>query len=148
MITGAGVTNLATPLAEAYADSVPMLVFSPVNPVDGGHYNLGRLHEITDQAAVTAPLTAFSAVARCVAELPELIARAFAVFSSERPRPVHISIPLPLLEKRSKKNGHRLACLADPLPRPSRSRRCLYGSKPPIGRSSLPVVAPGSVHRR
>ena len=97
VITGAGVTNIATPMAEAYADSVPMLVVSPVNPPDGGGYNQGRLHEITQQAAVTSPLTAFSATAQNVDEIPELIARAFMVFASERPRPVHIGVPLPLL---------------------------------------------------
>ena len=99
VITGAGVTNISTPLGEAYADSVPLLVISPVNPVDGGGYNRGRLHEITDQAAVTAPLTAFSATAQSVEEIPELIGRAFMVFASERPRPVHVSVPLPLLRQ-------------------------------------------------
>ena len=97
VITGAGVTNISTPLGEAYADSIPLLVISPVNPVDGGGHNQGRLHEITDQAAVTAPLTGFSATAQSVEEIPELIARAFLTFVSERPRPVHISVPLPLL---------------------------------------------------
>jgi len=63
VITGPGVTNIATPLGQAYMDSVPMLVISPVNTPDPGRRNVGRLHEITDQAAVTAPLTAFSAVA-------------------------------------------------------------------------------------
>lgn len=99
VITGAGVTNIATPLGEAYADSVPILVISPVNPVDGGGHNRGRLHEITDQAAVTAPLTAFSATAQSIEEIPELIGRAFALFASERPRPVHISVALPLLDQ-------------------------------------------------
>ncbi len=51
VITGAGVTNITTPMGEAYSDSVPVLVISPVNPPDGGGYNRGRLHEITDQAA-------------------------------------------------------------------------------------------------
>ena len=99
VITGAGVTNIATPLGEAYSDSVPMLVISPVNPPDGGRCNRGRLHEITDQAAVTAPLTAFSATAYTVEEIPELIARAFMVFAGTRPRPVHIGVPLDVLNR-------------------------------------------------
>ena len=99
VITGAGVTNITTPLGEAFSDSVPLLVISPVNPLDGGGFNQGRLHEITDQAAVTAPLTAFSATAHRVSDIPDLIARAFAVFSSERPAPVHLSVPLPLLNE-------------------------------------------------
>lgn len=104
VITGAGVTNIATAMGEAYADSVPMLVISPMNPPDGGGYNRGRLHEITDQAAVTAPLTAFSAIAHDVDEIPELIARAFLVFSGTRPRPVHISVPLPVLNQAASGN--------------------------------------------
>ena len=97
VITGPGVTNITTPIGEAYMDSVPMLVISPVNPPDSGKYNQGRLHEITDQAAVTAPMTAFSATVADKDHIPGLISRAFAVFHSERPRPVHISIPLDII---------------------------------------------------
>ena len=100
VITGAGVTNITTPLGEAFSDSVPLLVISPVNPLDGGGYNQGRLHEITDQSAVTAPLTALSATAHSVSDIPDLIARAFSVFSSERPAPVHLNVPLPFLNER------------------------------------------------
>ena len=82
VITGPGVTNITTPLGEAYMDSVPLLVISPVNTPDPSRQNVGRLHEITDQASVTAPLTAFSATASCAEDVPELLARAFAVFSS------------------------------------------------------------------
>ena len=99
VITGPGVTNITTPMGEAYMDSVPMLVISPVNPLDVNRINRGRLHEITDQAAVTAPLTAFSQTIESADDLPEAIARAFAVFSSQRPRPVHLHIPLPLLHE-------------------------------------------------
>lgn len=97
VITGPGVTNITTPLGEAYMDSVPLLVISPVNTPDPSHRNIGRLHEITDQAAVTAPLTASSPTANNAEDIPDLVARAFAVFASQRPRPVHISIPLPVL---------------------------------------------------
>ncbi len=97
VITGPGVTNIATPLGEAYMDAVPMLVISPVNEPDPDNHNRGRLHEITNQSAVTAPLTAFSATVGKPDEIPQLLARAFALFASERPAPVHISIPLSIL---------------------------------------------------
>ena len=99
VITGPGVTNMTTPMGEAYMDSVPMLVISPVNSPDSGKYNQGRLHEITDQAAVTAPMTAFSATVVHKDHIPGLISRAFTVFKSERPRPVHISIPLEVISE-------------------------------------------------
>ena len=97
LITGPGVTNCTTPLAQAYADSVPMLLISSANRSESLGKGWGCLHEITDQSAVTAPLTAFSAMVRTPDEIPELIAQAFTVFHSRRPRPVHISVPLDLL---------------------------------------------------
>ena len=97
LITGPGVTNAATPLAQAYADSIPLLLISSANRSESLGKGWGCLHEISDQRAVTAPLTAFSAMVRAPEDLPELIAQAFAVFHSRRPRPVHISIPIDLL---------------------------------------------------
>ncbi|UVJ45767.1 5-guanidino-2-oxopentanoate decarboxylase [Pseudomonas sp. LS1212] len=97
IITGPGVTNAATAIGQAYADSIPMLVISSVNHTASLGKGWGCLHETQDQRAMTAPITAFSAVALSAEDLPELIARAYAVFDSERPRPVHISVPLDVL---------------------------------------------------
>ncbi len=97
LITGPGVTNAATPLAQAYADSVPVLLISSANRTESLGKGWGCLHEITDQRAMTAPLTAFSAMVQTPEDIPELIAQAFTVFRSHRPRPVHISIPIDLL---------------------------------------------------
>ena len=97
LITGPGVTNAATPLAQAYADSIPVLLISSANRRESLGKGWGCLHEITDQRAVTAPLTAFSAMVQTPEDIPELIAQAFTVFHSRRPRPVHISIPIDLL---------------------------------------------------
>ncbi|MGF6393410.1 5-guanidino-2-oxopentanoate decarboxylase [Pseudomonas plecoglossicida] len=97
IITGPGVTNSATAIGQAYADSIPMLVISSVNHTASLGKGWGCLHETQDQRAMTAPITAFSAVALKAEDLPELIARAYAVFDSERPRPVHISVPLDVL---------------------------------------------------
>lgn len=99
LISGPGVTNAATPIGQAYSDSQPMLVISSVAATGDLGMGRGRLHEIRDQARVTEPLTAFSAVAHDPAQVHELVARAFAVFASERPRPVHISIPLDVLKE-------------------------------------------------
>ncbi|NND01521.1 MAG: 5-guanidino-2-oxopentanoate decarboxylase, partial [Acidimicrobiia bacterium] len=97
VITGPGVTNLATPMGQAYADSVPMLVISSSPPAETLGKGWGMLHEISDQVAVTEPITAFSATAMKPDEVPNLVARAFEVFATGRPRPVHITIPLDVL---------------------------------------------------
>jgi len=97
VISGPGVTNALTAIGQAYADSIPVLMLSS----DAASYTLGKgwgcLHEVPSLTATTAPLTAFSATAMTPEEVPGLIAKAFSVFSSERPRPVHIAIPIDVL---------------------------------------------------
>ena len=97
LITGPGVTNAATPLGQAYSDSVPLLMISSVNSTRTLGKGWGELHEIWDQRGVTRPLTALSATALSPSDVPDLLARAFAVFASARPRPVHIEIPTDVL---------------------------------------------------
>jgi len=97
IVTGPGVTNAATGIAQAYCDSQPMLVLSGAGATPTLGKSWGALHELDDQRAVTASFTAFSAMVHRPEELPELVARAFAVFRSSRPRPVHLSLPWDVL---------------------------------------------------
>ncbi|MBV9697525.1 MAG: decarboxylase, partial [Gammaproteobacteria bacterium] len=97
LIAGPGVTNAATGIAQAYCDSQPMLVLSG-SPASVSHgKGWGAIHELNDQAAVTAGFTAFSAMVRYPEEVPELLARAFGLFRSSRPRPVRLSLPRDIL---------------------------------------------------
>ena len=98
LITGPGVTNASTGIGQAYADSIPMLVISSANDSPSLGKGWGRLHETTDLCAITRPVTAFSAMVHDPAEVPELVAQAFTVFRSRRPRPVHIAIPIDVME--------------------------------------------------
>ncbi len=97
VISGPGVTNALTAVGQAWADSIPLLLLSS----DAASYTLGKgwgvLHEVPCLTDTTAPLTAFSATALQPEDVPGLIAKAFSVFSSERPRPVHIAIPTDVL---------------------------------------------------
>jgi 5-guanidino-2-oxopentanoate decarboxylase len=97
IIAGPGVTNAATGIAQAYCDSQPLLVLSGACATRTQGKGWGAIHELDDQAAVTAGFTAFSAMVRYPEELPELIARAYAVFRGSRPRPVHLSLPRDVL---------------------------------------------------
>ncbi len=94
VISGPGVTNTATALGQCYADSLPMLLLSAEPPSNSIGKGWGVLHEITEQKKVTEPLTAMSATAYRASDVPELLAQAFSIFASGRPRPVHISLPL------------------------------------------------------
>ncbi|MGE8066088.1 5-guanidino-2-oxopentanoate decarboxylase [Pseudomonas sp. NPDC089569] len=97
IITGPGMTNITTAMGQAYADSIPMLVISSVqtrNQLGGGR---GKLHELPNQSALVAGVAAFSHTLMSASELPDVLARAFALFQAGRPRPVHIEIPLDVL---------------------------------------------------
>lgn len=97
LITGPGLTNALTGIAQAYADSIPMLILSGVNPTrELGHGN-GRLHELPNQSALMSQVTAFSHTLTHADDILPVLERAYAVFEGGRPRPVHIEIPLDLM---------------------------------------------------
>ena len=97
IVTGPGMTNIATAMGQAYADSVPMLVISAVNSRGQLAMGQGRLHELPSQRNLVAGVAVFSHTLLDPAQLPEVMARAFTVFNSARPRPVHIEIPLDII---------------------------------------------------
>ncbi|MBZ9557281.1 MULTISPECIES: 5-guanidino-2-oxopentanoate decarboxylase [unclassified Modicisalibacter] len=97
IISGPGMTNIATAMAQALADSVPMLVISSVNRRDTLGRGQGRLHELPDQRGTLAGVSVFSHTLQAIDALPEVLARAFAIFASARPGPVHIEIPLDVM---------------------------------------------------
>jgi acetolactate synthase-1/2/3 large subunit len=97
IITGPGMTNIATAMAQALADSVPMLVISSVNHSHQLGLGEGRLHEMPNQNATISGVSVFSHTLLRPDELPQVLARAFTVFNSERPGPVHIEIPLDII---------------------------------------------------
>jgi acetolactate synthase-1/2/3 large subunit len=97
LIGGPGLTNAITPIAQAYHDSIPMLVISGAVPAAQRH--LGEIHDLPDQRALLDQVTAFSHTVEDPDELPEVFTRAERVFSSERPRPVHIAIPVDVLRR-------------------------------------------------
>ncbi len=97
IITGPGMTNIATAMAQAYGDSIPMLVISAVNAFGEIGSGDGWLHELQDQRQLTRQVAAFSHTVTAPEELPLVVARAFSIFGGGRPRPVHIELPLNII---------------------------------------------------
>ena len=97
IITGPGMTNIATAMGQALQDSIPMLVISSVNRSWQLGMGEGYLHELPNQNALFSGLAKFSHQIRHVDQLPKVLARAFSVFNSERPGPVHIEIPIDII---------------------------------------------------
>ena len=136
IITGPGLTNIATALGQAYANSIPMLVISSVNRRDELGLGEGRLHELPSQRNLLAGLTAFSHTLMRADELPQVLARAFTLFPSARPRPVHIEIPLDVITAPADNlRAQILTGPGRPSPNPARiaeAAALLRGAKQPL----------------
>ena len=94
VITGPGLTNIMTPMGQAYSDSVPMLVISSC--LDETAATRGQLHQMRDQRAAAAAVCDWSEEARTAEAAYTLIDRALSD-ETRRKRPVHIQIPIDLL---------------------------------------------------
>jgi acetolactate synthase-1/2/3 large subunit len=136
IITGPGMTNILTAMGQAYGDSIPMLVISSVNNTEQLGMGGGRLHELPSQRSLSANVTAFSHTLMRPDELPAILTRAFAIFGSARPRPVHIEIPINVItasaDHVSRKRG---AIPSRPAPCPaaiSRAVEVLTAARRPI----------------
>ena len=101
VITGPGVTNILTPMAQAREDSIPMLVISSVNPLPTLGKGLGHLHELPDQLATVASVATRSIQIRHAGDLEPAMNKLFTGFSELRPGPAHIEIPIDVAELES-----------------------------------------------
>ena len=117
VISGPGVSNALTALAQAWSDSVPLLLVAsaPLRASLGRGW--GVLHELPDQRALVSGVTAFSGSARDDRQLREQLRGAFAAMRSARPRPAYIDIPLDLLGEPTSLRPEAFA-RATPVPAP------------------------------
>ena len=112
-ITGPGLTNIATAMGQAYSDSIPMLIISSVNRRHELGLGGGRLHELPSQREMMAGVSVFSHTLMRPEELPEVLSRAFGVFTNERPGPVHIEIPIDVMSASADHLNRQLPPLPD-----------------------------------
>ncbi len=96
--SGPGITNAITALATAYADSIPVLAISPGPPRGQVGADVGWLHEVKDQQAALDAVCGRSIRVESADEIPEVVAGIFEQFATARPRPVHLEIPVDVLE--------------------------------------------------
>ncbi|MCC6312681.1 MAG: thiamine pyrophosphate-binding protein [Thermomicrobiales bacterium] len=98
VISGPGVTNIATALGQAYTDGSSVLVVSSnvARPYTGGAH--GCLHDLKDQLGVTAAVTDWNARVERVADTPAIVREALRRLRTGRGLPVHIELPTDVLE--------------------------------------------------
>ncbi|PWE30191.1 hypothetical protein C4N9_05700 [Pararhodobacter marinus] len=130
VITGPGVTNALTPMAQARADSVPVLVISGVNRRETLGKGLGHLHELPDQRAVTRVVGPALHLEDPHA-LPGMLAHAGRALTTGRRGPVHVEIPLDLMNVPSPP-AVALAKPGAPQPDPAKAKARLRLSRKPL----------------
>ena len=116
VITGPGLTNTLTAMAQARADSIPMLVISGVNATATLGKGRGHLHELPDQAALARSVALWSHTLTDPAQLGAVLQQAFAVMTGSRPGPVHLEIPTDVMKLPAGEQSFTLP--AQPRPRP------------------------------
>lgn len=91
MITsGPGFTNAVTGLADAYMDSVPLVVISGQVPMS--LIGTDAFQEI-DAVGISRSCTKHNYLVTDASELPRILKEAFFIASTGRPGPVHVDIP-------------------------------------------------------
>jgi thiamine pyrophosphate-dependent acetolactate synthase large subunit-like protein len=97
IVTGPGVTNVATAVGEAFADSSSVFVIATNLERKYIDSLVGNLHEMTDQMGVMRPLVKWSKRIMDVADTPAAMTEAFVQLQTGRPRPVYLEVPIDVM---------------------------------------------------
>jgi len=92
--SGPGSTNLVTPLADAYMDSVPLVAITANVPTALIGTDAFQEADIT---GITMPITKHNYLVTDVNDIPRVMKEAFHIARTGRPGPVHIDIPKDVL---------------------------------------------------
>ena len=117
-ITGPGLLNILTPMGQAWSDSSNLLVIASALDMADSAQGRGRLHEMIDQRAAAASVTNLHMRAYTPKDVRDGLARAFANFSSQRPRPAYLEIPLDILKVAAGEGWHDRPLPRRALPQP------------------------------
>ena len=96
--SGPGATNLVTPIADAYMDSVPMVAIT--GQVSSAAIGTDAFQE-ADIRGITMPITKHNYLVTSAADIPRTVAEAFHVASTGRPGPVLVDIAKDALQART-----------------------------------------------
>ncbi|MDR7273232.1 acetolactate synthase large subunit [Catenuloplanes atrovinosus] len=93
--SGPGATNLVTPIADAYMDSVPIVAIT--GQVGRPYIGTDAFQE-ADIQGITLPITKHNYLIQRAEEIPRILAEAFHLAITGRPGPVLVDIPKDILQ--------------------------------------------------
>ena len=99
IITGPGITNVATSIGEAYTDGSPVLVVSANVEREYLDGMRGNLHDLKDQMGVMAAVTQWNTRVMRASDAADAVSEAFRRMNNGRRRPTHIELPLDVMDE-------------------------------------------------
>jgi acetolactate synthase-1/2/3 large subunit len=97
--SGPGATNLVTPIADAYMDSVPIVAIT--GQVPSGAIGTDAFQE-ADICGITLPITKHNYLVQTADDIPRVVAEAFHIAGTGRPGPVLVDIPKDVLQAQTR----------------------------------------------
>ncbi|ABZ84086.1 acetolactate synthase, large subunit, biosynthetic type [Heliomicrobium modesticaldum Ice1] len=104
--SGPGATNLVTGIANAYMDSIPMVIITGQVPTS--MVGTDAFQEV-DITGITMPITKHNYLVKDVGDIPRVVYEAFHIASTGRPGPVLIDIPKDVLSAECSRCGEKPA---------------------------------------
>lgn len=96
--SGPGATNLVTPIADAFLDSVPIVAITGQVPFPA----IGTdAFQEADISGITLPITKHNFLVQHAEQIPQTIAEAFHLANTGRPGPVLVDIPKDVLQSQT-----------------------------------------------
>jgi acetolactate synthase-1/2/3 large subunit len=141
MVTsGPGATNLVTPIADAFMDSVPMVAITGQvpRPVIGND-----AFQEADITGITMPITKHNYKVMDPEEIPQAVAEAFHIATTGRPGPVLVDVPKDVLQSQTTFEWPSTVNLPGYRPTVRPNRRQIRAAVDLIRKSRRPVLYVG-----
>jgi 5-guanidino-2-oxopentanoate decarboxylase len=139
-ISGPGLTNILTAVAQAYSDSVPLLVVAstPVRASLGKQW--GVLHELNSQWALAAGIFGVARAAADAADVRDHLRACLASLRTGRPRPAYLEIPLDVLAEHTSLPASRFP---DDVPQPDAATAQIDAAVRLLNVAARPLIIAG-----
>lgn len=115
--SGPGLLNALSAAGTAYCESRPLIILSPGVPQGEEFADIGSMHETKDPTGSVGAIVEWSRRVASGTEAVQSIHDAFELFRYSRPRPIHIEIPLNILEGPSDATAALLEAVAPRAPK-------------------------------
>lgn len=114
VISGPGLTNILTPMAQAYHDSIPMVVVSSQIPTSFISRGAGFLHELENSTLLAQTVSKESRRVESPDEVAPALEAAYRLAETGRPGPVHVEVPMDILTAETSTGLRPPGCTRNP----------------------------------